>query len=171
MTDSRRWPRTRTTLVVGAALAVTAATALGIAAEGQARPDEINYAHVDRARTAALADDVEQVSEKLFSFAPDTVATTKRTARQTLRGDAVAQYDKLYGPLLSQARSKKLSIRTSVASVGVQQLRDDHATVLVFATQRGEKTGADQPTLGGARVQLKLRHTDGSWRIVGLTVL
>lgn len=171
MTDSRRWPRTRTTLVVGAALAVTAAAALGIAAEGQARPSELNYAYVDRTGTAAVAADVEHVVEKLFSFAPDTVAATESTARQTLRGDAVAQYDKLYGPLLSQARAKGLSMRTSVASVGVQELRENQATVLVFATQRGEKAGAGQPTLGGARVQLRLLHTDGSWRIISLTVL
>ncbi|GAA5118982.1 hypothetical protein [Haloechinothrix salitolerans] len=166
-----RSSRTRVALAVGAVLAVAAAVTIGIAAESKPRTDEINYAHVDQPRTTAVADKAKRITREVFSFTPDTVAATKRTVRQTLRGDAVAQYDKLYGPLLSQARSEGLSMRTSVASVGVQQLRGDHATVLVFANQRGQKKGSDQPSLGGARVQLKLRKTDDGWKIVGITVL
>ncbi|WP_034274484.1 hypothetical protein [Haloechinothrix halophila] len=171
MAESARSSRTRVALAVVAVLVVAAAVALGIAAESKPRPGEINYAHVDQPRTTAVADQAQRITDKVFSFTPDTVAATKRTAQQTLRGDAVAQYEKLYGPLLSQARNDGLSMDTSVASVGVQQLRDDHATVLVFANQRGQKKGSDQPSLGGARVKLELLHTDDGWKIIGITVL
>lgn len=171
MAEFARSSRTRVALAVGAVLAVATAVTLGIVAESKPRTGEINYAHVDQPRTTAVADKAQRITDKVFSFTPDTVAATKRTAQQTLRGDAVAQYDKLYGPLLSKARDDGLSMHTSVASVGVQQLRGDHATVLVFATQRGQKKGSDQPSLGSARVQLKLLHIDGGWKVIGITVL
>lgn len=171
MAESARSSRTRVALAVGTVLAVAAAITLGIAAESTPRPGEINYAHVDQPRTTAVADQAKRITNTVFSFTPDTVAATKRNAQQALLGDAVAQYEKLYGPLLSQARDDGLSMETSVASVGVQQLRGDHATVLVFATQRGQKNGSEQPSLGGARVQLELLHTDSGWKIIGITVL
>lgn len=171
MIGSARAPRVRVTLLIGAVLAVAAAVALGIAAESRLRTSELNYAHVDNARTAALTDHVERITETVFSVTPETVTATQRAARQMLRGDAVGQYGKLYGALLSQARTEKLSMRTDVSSVGVQQLRRDHATVLVFATQRGTRQGVDQPSLGGARLQLRLLDLDGGWKVADITVL
>lgn len=171
MAESARSSGARVALAVGAVLAVAAAVTLGIATESTLRSGEINYAHVDQPRTTAVADQAKRIANTVFSFTPDTVAATRRTVQRTLRGDAVAQYDKLYGSLLAQARNDGLSMHTSVASVGVQQLRGDHATVLVFATQRGQQRGSDQPSLGGARVQLTLLHTEGGWKIIGITVL
>lgn len=171
MIGSARAPRVRVTLLMGAVLAVAAAVALGIVAETRPRTSELNYAHVDKARTAALTDHVERITETVFSVTPDTVAATERAARRMLRGDAVGQYGKLYDALLSQARTEKLSMRTEVSSVGVQRLRGDHATVLVFATQRGMRKGLEQPSLGGARIQLRLLDVDDGWKVADIAVL
>jgi Mce-associated membrane protein len=167
----RRSSRRRILLIAVAAAVVAAAVALGIAYARYPDSDEANLAVVDKGATADVAAKTRELVDTVFSFQPDRVNKTERAAARSLTGNAVAQYDRLYGKLLNNAADRGLSIRTSAATVGVQNLNGDRATVLVFANQKSEQNGAGAPNLGAAQLQLRLLKIDGTWKIEGITVL
>lgn len=125
--------RCRLLLFSAAAMATAAAIALALIASGYPGNDEVNYALVDTGGTAEVTTQARDLVETAFSFTPDTVKATRRAAAGSLTGTAVRQYDKLYGDLLDQASERRLSMRTSVASIGVQRLNEDRATASMRA--------------------------------------
>lgn len=168
---TRTWSRRRILLIAVAAAVVAAAVALGIASARYPDSDEANLAFVDKGGTADVAAKTRELVDTVFSFEPDRANETERVAARSLTGDAIAQYDKLYGRLLDSAADRGLSMRTSAATVGVQYLNGDRATVLVFANQKSAQNGAGAPNLGAAQLQLRLLKIDGAWKIEGITVL
>lgn len=167
----RALSRLHVALLGTAVLATATAVALGTAAGHHPGSDQANHALVDRSGTAEVAAQASEIVETVFSFTPHSVGTTERAATRSLTGDAVKEYDKLYGDLLDKAQATHLSLRTSVASIGVQRLNGDRATVLVFANQRSEQQGAGSPTLGAAQLQLELLRIDGRWMLERITLL
>lgn len=157
--------------LLSAATMATAAIALALVASGYPGNDEANYALVDAGGTADVTTQARELVETAFSFEPGTANATRRAAARLLTGTAVKQYDKLYGNILDQASQRRLSMRTTVASVGVQRLNGDHATVLVFANQRSAQKDVGQPRLGAAQLQLLLVKVDGRWKLARMTVL
>lgn len=163
--------RRRLLFLSAAAMATAAAIALALIASRYPSNDDANYALVDTGGTADVTTQARDLVETAFSFTPDTVGATRRAAAGSLTGTAVKQYDKLYGKLLDQASERRLSMRTSVASVGVQRLNEGHATVLVFANQRSAQKGTGRPSLGAAQLQLRLVKVDGRWKLASMTIL
>lgn len=163
--------RRRLLLLSAATIATAAAIALALLASGYPSNGEANYAMVDAGGTTDVSTQTRELVETAFSFEPDTANATQRAAARLLTGTAVKQYDKLYGSILDQARERRLSMRTTVASVGVQRLNGDHATVLVFANQRSAQKDVGQPRLGAAQLQLLLVKVDGKWKLARMTVL
>lgn len=166
----RTWSRPRILLIAVAAV-VVGAVVLGIASARYPDNGEANFAFADRGGTADVAAKSRELVNTVFSFEPDRANETERVAARSLTGDAIAQYDKLYGRLLDSAADRGLSMRTSAATVGVQYLNGDRATVLVFANQKSAQNGAGAPNLGAAQLQLRLLKIDGAWKIEGITVL
>lgn len=163
--------RRRVLLLSAATLATIAAIALGLIAARYPSAEEANYALVEPGGTADVTRQTRELVEAVFSFEPDTVDATRRAAAESLRGTAAKQYDQLYGDLLDQASERRLSMRTSVASVGVQRLNEDHATVLVFANQRSDQKGTGRPGLGAAQLQLRLVKVAGKWQLTWMAIL
>ncbi len=62
-------------------------------------------------------------------------------------------------------------LSTAVRSVGVVELRDDHASLLVFVDQQILRADDGTHTSGATQLSISALRGDGSWKIDGITVL
>jgi len=166
----------RTSVLVGLAVGVVlaiAAAVVAVAGAGAASEEAAaaNRAVVDAAATSAVTGQISDGVETVFSFDSKDMAKTERAAQELLTGDAIAQYNTLYGQLKQLAPAQGLTLSTKVKSIAVQTLTGDRADVLVFADQQATRAGADAPSVGGAQLRLLAAQAGGKWRIAGITVL
>lgn len=166
------WPRIR----IGIAAALVAAGAAGGATAVTATSHEPrasaveNEAFIDNAGTESVLEDVSAAATAVFTIRPDAVAATRRQASKLLVGDAVEQYDKLYGSYLRQAKEQGLTLRTEVRAIGVTWLRGDEAQLLVLADQAGV-TASGQSGAGSAQLVLEARRVDDRWKIASIALI
>jgi len=129
-----------------------------------------NKAFIDQAATESVLQDVTASATAVFTIRPDAVGATRRQARKLLVGDAVEQYDELYGDYLRSAEKQGLTLQTVVRAIGVTWLDDDQARLLVLADQAGA-TASGQTGTGPAQLVLGARRTDGKWKIASIELL
>lgn len=154
-----------------AAAAVLLAGGAAVAALGGDEPASVrNAAFVDSQATNQLMHDVTAATERIFTIRPDAVGMTRKRAEALLVGDAVDQYDELYGPYLARARAQGLTLVTRVRAVGVVAQQTDQAELLVFADQAGT-TSAGQSGVGAAQLVLTASRTGDEWKIAGIELL
>jgi Mce-associated membrane protein len=172
MRNVLRRPRVRAGLLVALVLATALATTAGIgAANARAGGAGDNRALVDVDTTSAVTGQISDAVQNIFTFDPRDMARAEQAAQRVLTGDAVGQYDQLYGRVKKQAPEQGLAMTTTVKSLAVRTLNGDRADVLVFADQRATRPGVAQPGVGGAQVQIAAQRVDGQWKIAGITVL
>ncbi|RHW28509.1 hypothetical protein D0Z08_01135 [Nocardioides immobilis] len=157
-----------TTLLAGGAAGYTAAVALGPHEPGTS--SNANEAFADGAATESLMEDVTASATAVFTIRPDAVGATRRQARRFLVGDAVEQYDQLYGGYLRQAEKQGLTLETVVQAVGVTWLNGDQARLLLLADQAGV-TASGQSGTGAAQLVLEARRIDEQWKIESITLI
>lgn len=148
---------------------MSAGTIVGAKRAAEGSP-ATNAALVDTATTTAITGQITEAVQTVFSFDPKDIQRTSKAAQQLLTGDAIGQYNKLYGEVEKQAPEQQLTMTTTVKSVAVQTINGDRADVLVFADQKAVRAGG-QPSVGGAQLRILTQNVDGHWRIGGITVL
>jgi Mce-associated membrane protein len=154
-----------------AVLATALALWSGIAAhELRTGGPAANHALTDVAGTEAVTDAVTDAVETVFSYEYRDTARTREAARELLVGPAVEQYEALFAQVEQQAAERRTVLSTAVRSVGVVELRDDRASLLVFVDQQILRDGAAH-TSGASQLEIEAVRSDGSWRIDGITVL
>lgn len=173
--DPSSAPRERKWTSVLAVTLVLAVTAAAVAVVGWAKASDTaanaNRAVVDTATTSAITGQLSDAVETVFSFEPKDMAKTEQSAQKLLTGDAIGQYNTLYGQVKQMAPAQGLTMTTTVKSIAVLSLIGDRADVLLFADQKATRNGSDQPSVGGAQLRLLAQQVDGTWRIAGITVL
>ncbi|WP_067430629.1 hypothetical protein [Nocardioides jensenii] len=158
--------------LVTALLVVACCLAVGLAVhdDGDDTRSSENLAFVDQQATETVLRDTQQIVPQVFSVDAGRVPATRRAARASLIGDAVTQYDKLYGPFLVQARKNGVTLTTSPHSIGVLELSESHGRVLVLADQSAS-TADGRSTSGAAHLELGVQREDGVWKIASIEVL
>jgi len=132
-------------------------------------PDVRNVALTDNGHTAEVLSQVTAAVERLFSYDHLEPDKTHQAARELLTGDAIAQYEHLFGPVRETAPERRLVLTTQVGHAAVRSLDGGRAHLLVFADQAG--TAADGPGEGAeaaAMLAVDAVRRDGRWLLSGL---
>jgi Mce-associated membrane protein len=169
-----RWP----TRVPSAALAGVAVLATALAVGAGVSAHELrtggvvaNRALTDVPGTEAVVAAVTEVVETAFSYEYRDTERTREAARELLVGPAIEQYEALFTHVKLQAALHAMVLDTAVRSIGVVELRDDRASLLVFVDQQILRTTDGTHTSGATQLSISAVHIGGSWRIDGITVL
>jgi Mce-associated membrane protein len=134
-------------------------------------PPTANTALVDTATTNQVEAQVKTAIEDSFSYDYTDTARTEKAARAVLVGEAMRQYEQLFGQVRRQAAEQKLVLVSSVRSIAVRELAGDDATLLVFVDQQAVRTGSNGNTSTSAQLRVLAHRSGAAWRVTGLTVL
>jgi Mce-associated membrane protein len=124
-----------------------------------------NSALIDRSATRKVETDVTRAVNTIFSYTYADTARTKAAAQRLLAGQAIRQYDRLFGLVQQQAPAQKLVVTTKVTRIGVELLTAGRARVLVFANQQDTRAGTAQASYGGAMFAVTAVQEKGIWKI------
>lgn len=131
----------------------------------KSRSVSYNAALVDSATTSEVNGQVREAVEKSFSYNFADVESTEKAARELLTGKALCQYNAVFGPVKEVAPQQKLVVTVRVVSSAVSSLKDDRATVLVFADQVTTRTTDNQSGGGTAMLRVSAVDDGGRWKI------
>ncbi|MDX3657196.1 hypothetical protein PV646_07745 [Streptomyces sp. ID05-26A] len=153
--------------VLPAALLVVAVLlgALGTFFLVKSRSVSYDAALVDAATTSAVNGQIREAVERSFSYNFADVESTEKAAKELLTGKALCQYNAVFGPVKEVAPQQKLVVTVRVVSSAVSSLKDDHATVLVFADQVTTRTTDNQSGGGTAMLRVSAVDDGGRWKI------
>ncbi|MPY78408.1 MAG: hypothetical protein GEV04_07905 [Actinophytocola sp.] len=165
---SRTTARRITIAVLGVALALATASAVfsGVRAH-QLRGTEsaANAALVDTVATGAVIEQVSASLKAVFSYDYTRLRRTEHAVDVALVGEAAAEYRREFDAAAQQAKRRQLVKAATVRAIGVRELTDRRATVLVFLDQQVQRPGA-APTSSTATLDVTaLRDNGGTWRI------
>lgn len=163
---------TRTRRIVVVALAAVLVLALASAVFSGVRAHQLrgtesaaNDALVDTAATAAVVEQVSASLKAVFSYDHTRLERTEHAMDVALIGEAAAEYQREFDTAAQQAKRRKLVKAATVRAIGVRELADGRATVLVFLDQQVRRQGS-APTSSTATLDVTaLRDNDGVWRI------
>jgi Mce-associated membrane protein len=130
-----------------------------------------NTALTDVAANEAVIDAVTEAVETVFSYEYRDTDRTREAARELLVGPAVERYEELFAQVEQRAPERRMVLGTTVRSIGVVELHDDRASLLVFADQQVVQTGDGTHTSGATQLEISAVRSDGGWKIDGITVL
>ncbi|SMC66415.1 hypothetical protein [Lentzea albidocapillata] len=131
----------------------------------KSRSVSYDAALVDSATTSAVNGQVREAVEKAFSYNFADVESTEKAAKELLTGKALCQYNAVFGPVKEVAPQQKLIVTVRVVSSAVSSLKDDRATVLVFADQVTTRTTDNQSGGGTAMLRVSAVDDGGRWKI------
>ncbi|WP_258942893.1 hypothetical protein [Actinomadura luteofluorescens] len=140
------WWRARASSAVVLGLAAVLLAALGAGALRQADglrddPSARNTALTDGAATSEVKGAVADMIGRVFSYDYADPGRTSAAVRASLTGDAVRQYEAVFGKVREDAPKAKTVLSTRVTDSAVTTLTGDRAAVLVFADQQTTRTG------------------------------
>ncbi len=153
--------------VLPVALLLVAAILGGLGTFFLTKSRSVSYdaALVDSATTSAVNGQIREAVEKSFSYNFADVESTEKAARELLTGKALCQYNAVFGPVREIAPQQKLVVTVRVVSSAVSSLKDDRATVLVFADQVTTRTTDNQTGGGTAMLRVSAIDDGGRWKI------
>jgi Mce-associated membrane protein len=130
-----------------------------------------NRALTDVAVTEEVIDAVTEAVETVFSYEYRDTDRAREAAREVLVGPAIEQYEALFTHVKLQAAVRGMVLSTAVRSIGVVELRDDRASLLVFVDQQILRTDDGTHTSGATQLSISAVRGEGTWKIDGITVL
>jgi Mce-associated membrane protein len=163
----RRWPAVLVALALVLGLAGAGLRVLGARAERH-DPSRADQALVDPEATSVVVGDVSNGLTKIFSYTPDSTATTEQDAAEVLSGTAASQYRTLFAQVKQHAAAEKLTVTTHVVQAGVVRLTGDTAQLLVFLDQVIVRTDRPKGMSAAAQLAVTARRQGGHWRIVDI---
>jgi Mce-associated membrane protein len=133
--------------------------------------DGTNHALTDSAATSEVQGKLTVAIEKTLSYNFTDLDATAKAVKDNLAGNAVCEYDKLFGQLKELAPAQKLVLTTKVRQLGVTRLDGDKADLLVFVDQSTTRTDQNQTTASGAQFGIRAEKIDGAWKITDFDML
>ncbi|GHH37607.1 hypothetical protein [Lentzea cavernae] len=160
-------PPAKPAWLLPAALLLVAVLLGGLGTFFLVRSQSVSYdaALVDSATTSEVNGQIREAVEKSFSYNFADVESTEKAARELLTGKALCQYNAVFGPVKEVAPQQKLVVTVRVVSSAVSSLKDDRATVLVFADQVTTRTTDNQSGGGTAMLRVSAIDDAGRWKI------
>jgi Mce-associated membrane protein len=162
----RRW--FRRSLLVALVFALAGAGLQVLSARARHDPALGNRALVDTEATSVVIGDVSNGLSKIFSYAPDSTATTEQDAAEVLGGTAAGQYRTLFAQVKQHAAAERLTVTTRVVRAGVVRLTRDTAQLLVFLDQVIIRKDRPEGMSATAQLSVTARLDGGHWRIVDM---
>lgn len=160
---------TRALLIAGLLLFTGSATWFAFEAASVRNVD--NAALVDARATAEVIDQVGSGVKAVFSYDYANLPRTERAAADFLTETASAQYRADFAAARTQAEAGKLVRTTTIRSIGVQTLRGDEATLLLFLDQQTLHTDSNAQDSAPAQLAVTAHRIDGRWKLTNLTPL
>ncbi len=153
-------------LVAVLVLASASAVFFGVRAQ-QLRDTESarNTALVDIQATDAVIEQVSASLKAAFSYDYTRLERTEHAVDVALIGEAAAEYRREFETAAQQAKRRKLVKAATVRAIGVRELTDGRATVLVFLDQQVSHQGAAPKSSTATLDVTAIRDNDGTWRI------
>lgn len=130
-------------------------------------PSARNTALTDDEATTKVAGDVGNDLARVFSYTPDGLDATERSARSVLTGKAARQYTGLVARIRADVARQRVTLSTQAVRVGVVGLHGDEAELLVFLDQVSRR-GKGKPSAAAAQLAVTARREGDQWRIVDL---
>ncbi|MFE2049655.1 hypothetical protein ACFXAS_14230 [Streptomyces sp. NPDC059459] len=130
-------------------------------------PSAENAALTDTAASTRVAGDVGNALARVFSYTPDGVEATERSARTVLGGRAARQYADLMERIRADLAEQRVTLSTQPVRTGVIELDGDRARLLVFLDQISHR-GKDGTTSAAAQLTVTARWEEDQWRIVDI---
>lgn len=150
-----------------AVLLIAAGAVLLVEASGlRGDPAAANQALTNAGQTQAVIAAVSTDVTDIYSYSYTDIPATVDVANRVLTGQAAAQYSEL-APLLRDAVTEKLTVRTSVVRAGVSSLSGGTAQLLIFMNQTATRSGG-KPTTVAAQLVITARLVGGVWRITNI---
>jgi Mce-associated membrane protein len=130
-------------------------------------PSAENRSLTDAEATSRVAGDVGNALARVFSYTPDGLAATERTARSVLAGRAERQYTELMSRIRADLAKQSVTLSTQAVRTGVIELDGDSARLLVFLDQITHR-GKAGTTSAAAQLTVTARRQGDQWRIVDI---
>jgi Mce-associated membrane protein len=133
-----------------------------------ANPAAANLALTDVGATAEVTSAVTIAMNQIFSYSYDRTDVTEKAAAAVLRGNAKDSYDKLFAQVREKAPAQKLVLTSRVSAIAVQDLRNGHATLLVFLDQSAVRADNNATDSAAAQLSVTAERTGGGWVVTEL---
>ncbi|GAB4002391.1 hypothetical protein [Nocardioides ultimimeridianus] len=130
-----------------------------------------NSAVADRAATSQVVQAVRADLAAVLSYDYRHPDRPRKAASQVLVGDALHQYDRLYGALAGVGRQQRLVYRGSLLDVGVQRLTGTDAQLLVFMNQMSTRGTDGAVNVAPTQIKVAAQHLEGTWKISSIELL
>ncbi|MGP2437266.1 hypothetical protein [Streptomyces sp. JW3] len=130
-------------------------------------PSAGNHALTDAGATTRVAGDVGNALARVFSYTPDGLAATERSARSVLAGRAARQYTELIDRVRADLKKRRVTLSTQAVRTGVIELDGDSARLLVFLDQISDR-GKDGSSAAAAQLTVTARWERDQWWIVDI---
>ncbi|MGK5533101.1 hypothetical protein [Streptomyces sp. URMC 129] len=167
----RRVPLPGWRAVVATLLTVTLLAGIGLYVRAGQLEDSGatgNLALADVEATDGVAGEVTDILRTVFSYTPETIEETERRAGELLAGPAAEEYGELMAEVRDLAAEQQLSLTTTVVRVGVRDLTEDRAHLLVFLDQVAERAGED-PATTAAQLSVTAQRAEDRWQVTEIT--
>jgi Mce-associated membrane protein len=168
---SRFFSPRRLTIALGVVAALlVGAGSWALVAAGNLRdsPAARNSALVDTGRTAEVSAAISGALNQIFSYSYDKTEVTEQAAKDVLRGDALATYDKLFAEVRAKAPEQKLVLTTRVVYAAVQMLEGDRAQLFVFLDQSATRVDTNTTSAAAAQLSITAELQGGKWVITDM---
>jgi Mce-associated membrane protein len=147
-------------------LVVAGAVLQGLTWQARGAPASDDHALTDTETTNVVLGQVSEGLTRIFTYTPAETQATERAAAEVLDGQALGQYQALFGQVKQQAPGQGLTLTTRVSRAGVVELTGDTARVLVFLDQTIGRKDQQRPSYAAAQLSVTARLEHGQWRIV-----
>lgn len=128
-----------------------------------------NKALIDASATAEVQDAVSAAVETLLSYDYNNIEETEQAANDLLVNEDVREtYNSLYEEVKRVAPEQEMVLETTVSRIGVMELSDDEARLLVLVDQSATREGEEEGNVGGSQLSVGAQRTDGEWKISDL---
>lgn len=119
--------------------------------------------------TAAATAAARKAVPALLSYKPDTVVSDLEAEKNLVTGTFAYDYRRLVNDVVGPAATKgKVTTKADVTGIGVDRLRKDSVTLLVFVNLTTTSAQATDPRLSGSRLKVTMKRVEADWRISGL---
>ncbi|WP_439377649.1 hypothetical protein [Amycolatopsis lexingtonensis] len=163
------WLRLPALLLAAAVVLTGAGTWFTVEAHSAAATSAAaNLALTDVGGTADVTSAITLAVNRIFSYSYDRTDVTEKAAAAVLRGAAKDSYDKLFAQVRQKAPEQKLVLTSRVSAIAVQELRDNHARLLVFLDQSAVRADNNATDNAAAQLSVTAERTDGTWTITAL---
>lgn len=163
--------RTNWPLLLAAVLVAVGLTGFLQAHQERSSAAADNLAVVDADATAKVQSAVSRTLTEVLSFDHSAPERTQAAAETLLFGDAQEEHATLFETLKKKAPGQKLVLTAQVQAVGVKELTEDTAKLLVFLDQSSQRAGDKEASVSAAQLAVKAKKVDGAWKVTSLKPL